>query len=88
MDVNPDSICTPGFGMDMTGQTFIHYPSSLHNNLGVGAFADSHVESRKWLDARTRKRYAASGGNHIPHNESSPNNQDLKWLQDRTTRKK
>lgn len=26
MDVNPDSICTPGFGVDMVGETFIHYP--------------------------------------------------------------
>ncbi len=88
MDVNPDSICTPGFGVDMTGQTFIHYPSSLHNGLGVGAFADSHVESHKWLDPRTRKRWTGTGTSHIAHNDPSPNNQDLKWLQDRTTRKK
>lgn len=88
MDVSPDSICTPGFGVNMTGDTFIHYPSSLHNSSGVGAFADSHVESHKWLDARTRKRPAGAGTTHLAHNDPSPNNRDLKWLQFRTTRKK
>jgi len=60
MDVNPASICTPGFGVDMSLQTFIHYPSSLHSGLGVVSFADSHVESHKWLDARTRKGLPAA----------------------------
>ena len=87
MDVNPDSICTPGFGVDMTGSTFIHYPSSSHNALGVGAYADGHLESHKSLDARTRKKVLGNGA-HLSHNESSPNNPDLRWLQERTTRRK
>ena len=84
MDVNPASICTPAFGVDMSLQTFIHYPSSLHGGLGVVSFADSHVESHKWLDPRTRKGLAA-GQQYIPHNDPSPNNQDLRWIGDRTT---
>src|SRR5438477_2198322 len=28
-DVNPGSICTPGFGVSMVSEVFIHYPSTL-----------------------------------------------------------
>ena len=87
MDVNPASICTPAFGVDMSLQTFVHYPSSLHGGLGVVSFADSHVESHKWLDARTRKGLP-SGQQYIPHDDPSPNNQDLRWIGDRTTSRK
>jgi prepilin-type N-terminal cleavage/methylation domain-containing protein len=84
IDVNPASICTPAFGVDMTLQSFIHYPSSLHKGLGVVSFADNHVEAHKWLDPRTRKGLP-SGQLYIQHNEPSPNNQDLRWLGARTT---
>ena len=87
MDVNPASICTPAFGVDMSLQTFVHYPSSLHGGLGVVSFADGHVESHKWLDARTRKGLP-SGQQRIPHHESSPNNRDLRWIGERTTSRK
>jgi prepilin-type N-terminal cleavage/methylation domain-containing protein len=87
MDVHPASICTPAFGVDMTLQTFIHFPSSLHRGSGVVAFADTHVESHKWLDPRTRLNIP-SGSQFIPHWVSSPNNQDLRWIAERTTTKK
>ena len=87
IDVNPASICTPAFGMDMTLQTFVHYPSSLHQGLGVIAFADNHVESRKWLDPRTRKQLAGAA-QMIPHGDPSPGNRDLVWLGERITMKK
>ena len=84
IDVNPASICTPGFGVDMSQQTFVHYPSSLHNGVGVVSFADNHVESRKWHDGRTLQGLPV-GEAYIPHNEPSPNNQDLRWIAERTT---
>jgi len=87
MDANPASICTPAFGVDMASDVFVHYPSALHRGLGVLAFADSHVESHKWLDPRTRPGLGA-GVNHIPHNESSPGNRDLMWIRDRTSVRK
>ena len=87
IDANPASICTPAFGVDMTSDEFVHYPSSFHRGLGVLAFADSHVESHKWLDPRTRKGLGASV-NHIPHHESSPGNRDLMWIRDRTSVRK
>jgi prepilin-type N-terminal cleavage/methylation domain-containing protein len=87
MDVNPASICTPGFGVDMISDVFVHYPSSFHRGAGVISFADSHVEARKWLDARTR-RGLDNGAQTIPHNDPSPNNQDLRWIRDHTTVRK
>lgn len=84
VDVNPGSICTPGFGVDMVTDRWVHYPSSFHRGGGVVSFADGHVEARKWMDARTKKSLA-SGSMMISHNDASPNNQDLVWLRQRTT---
>ncbi|MFO1512690.1 MAG: prepilin-type N-terminal cleavage/methylation domain-containing protein [Verrucomicrobiota bacterium] len=87
MDVNPASICTPGFGVEMGGDVFVHYPSSFHRGAGVVSFADTHVEARKWVDARTKKSLT-SGAQMISHNDPSPNNQDLRWIRDHTTVRK
>jgi len=87
VDVNPASICTPGFGVDVSLQTFVHYPSSLHNGSGVMSFADTHVESHKWLDPRTRKGLL-TGQAFIQHNDPSPGNQDVAWIAQRTTSRK
>jgi prepilin-type N-terminal cleavage/methylation domain-containing protein len=86
-DVNPGSICTPGFGVDMSAQKWIHYPSAQHRQQGVLAFGDGHVEVHRWLDARTRLQIAG-GAAYVPHNIASPNNQDLAWLVERTTSRK
>jgi prepilin-type N-terminal cleavage/methylation domain-containing protein/prepilin-type processing-associated H-X9-DG protein len=83
-DVNPASICTPGFGVDMSLQTWIHYPSDLHGRQGVLAFADGHVEPHLWEDTRTML-HLAGGQAYIPHNIASPNNPDLQWIGERTT---
>jgi prepilin-type N-terminal cleavage/methylation domain-containing protein/prepilin-type processing-associated H-X9-DG protein len=84
MDVNPASICTPGFGVDMTAETFIHFPSFLHRSRAVVAFADSHVETHKWSDARTMIG-VPPGEQFIPHGVPSPNNKDLDWITERTS---
>ena len=86
MDVNPANICTPGFGVDMSLQQIIHYPSYLHRGLGVLAFADNHVEAHKWLDSRTRKAY--TGGNYIGHEDPVAGNKDIAWIASRTTSRK
>lgn len=84
LDVNPASICTPAFGVDMTATTWTHMPSDMHGNIGVVSFADSHVEVHKWVDPRT-KVGVPPGGGYIQHGLSSANNPDLKWIVDRTT---
>ena len=87
IDVNPASICTPGFGVDMVSDTWVHYPASFHRGMGVISFADSHVESHKWVDPRTRKGLPG-GAQYIPHHDPSPRNLDLYWIRERTTSKK
>jgi prepilin-type N-terminal cleavage/methylation domain-containing protein/prepilin-type processing-associated H-X9-DG protein len=82
-DVNPANICSPAFGVNMVQDVFFHYPSSAHNFSGVLAFADGHAESHKWVDARTRK--TVPNGQIVRHTDSSPNNQDLRWIRDRTS---
>ena len=84
IDVNPASICTPSFGVDMDYPEFIHMPSSMHENLGIVLFADSHAEAHKWLDSRTTVG-VPPGASYIPHGLVSPGNVDLQWIQMHTT---
>jgi prepilin-type N-terminal cleavage/methylation domain-containing protein/prepilin-type processing-associated H-X9-DG protein len=81
-DVNPDSICWPFFGMWMDQDNFFNWPNSSHNRGGVVSFADGHVDYHRWRDQRTITAYSA---NYHNHEDSSPENQDLVWLQQRTT---
>ncbi len=83
LDVNPDSVCWPYFGMHMDHDSFFNYPNSSHNRGGVIAFADGHVDYHKWMDVRTYSP-AATVDWHS-HDQSSPGNKDLVWLRDRTT---
>jgi prepilin-type N-terminal cleavage/methylation domain-containing protein/prepilin-type processing-associated H-X9-DG protein len=85
IDVHPDSICWPYFGVKMDNPVFFNWPNSSHNRGGVVGFGDGHVEYHRWRDERTIK--AASGGYH-QHNDSSPNNVDLVWLQQRASIRK
>jgi prepilin-type N-terminal cleavage/methylation domain-containing protein/prepilin-type processing-associated H-X9-DG protein len=87
IDVNPASICTPGFGVDMTLQTWIHMPSVLHRRLGVLAFADGHVEAHRWVDSRILNPVIGPSG-YITHGTPAPNSPDLVWIGARTTSKK
>jgi prepilin-type N-terminal cleavage/methylation domain-containing protein len=83
-DVNPASICTPAFGVDMSLLTWIHYPSYLHRQRGVLVFADGHDEVHHWLDARTMPG-RPSNSYYIPHGQPAGNNPDLAWIVARTT---
>jgi len=86
VDEHPDSINAGGFANMMVENVaqarIIDYPASYHNGAGGLSFADGHAEIRKWVDPRTRppvKFY------EMPLNVSSPNNQDMLWLSQRTT---
>jgi len=82
IDVNPDSICWPYFGVQMVKDSFFNFPNSSHNRGGVVSFADGHVEYHRWKDQRTITAFSAD---YHAHDESSPGNQDLVWLRQRTT---
>jgi prepilin-type N-terminal cleavage/methylation domain-containing protein/prepilin-type processing-associated H-X9-DG protein len=84
-DVHPNSICWPFFGVQMAQEYIFNWPNSSHNRGGVVSFADGHVDYHKWRDQRTLTAYSAD---YHKHQDSSPNNQDLAWLRERSTVRK
>src|SRR5437660_534667 len=64
---------------------FFDLPGNYHNRAGGLSFADGHSEIRRWVDDRTMPPLVPGG--LIPDIISSPNNQDILWLQERCTRK-
>ncbi|HMO64319.1 MAG TPA: type II secretion system protein [Verrucomicrobiota bacterium] len=82
-EIHSDSICRPFFGMNMGQASFYHLPANYHDRNANLAFADGHVDRRRWQDART----FAPPRNMDWHGHSypSPNNRDLAWLQERTS---
>jgi prepilin-type N-terminal cleavage/methylation domain-containing protein len=87
VDVNPNSVCRPCFGVFMDRDSFLHVPASHHNRSGVFSFADGHLESHRWRDNITVKKQAPSYNYH-DHNLPSPRSPDIKWLQTHATVKK
>ncbi len=86
IDVLPENVCMPAFVVRMPGDPvdgFYHYPATYHSGGAVVSFVDGHTEAHKWTDPRTERR--ARRNQLILHNESSPNNADLRWLQERAT---
>jgi prepilin-type processing-associated H-X9-DG protein len=93
IDEQQDSINDGRFLVEMGGYyppnpsqlRMVDYPAAYHSGgAGVG-FADGHAEIRLWVDARTMP--VLSFGQSLPLNQPSPNNRDVMWLQERTTRR-
>jgi prepilin-type N-terminal cleavage/methylation domain-containing protein len=85
-EIHFESICRPFFGLRMTTSAFYHYPANYHGRNSSIFFADSHVESHRWQDARTYN--PAKNIDWHGHNSVSPNNPDVRWLQDHATSRK
>ena len=80
-------------GYPNLAQTAIHwdYPGSYHHRAAGFSFADGHAETKKWRDDRTvppivkdSQQNTIGQQNLIP----SPYNQDIFWMQERSTRLK
>jgi prepilin-type N-terminal cleavage/methylation domain-containing protein/prepilin-type processing-associated H-X9-DG protein len=91
-DERADSIDDGCFLVDMAGYPdspgsikIPSYPGSYHGGAATFSFADNHVESKKWRDPRTTipLNYSKNLGLNVP----SPNNADIRWLQEHSTRK-
>jgi len=65
------------------GCYLVDYPACYHNGAAGLNFADGHSEIHKWRDPRTTPPMKQNV--NITLNVPSPNNQDIAWLQDRTT---
>jgi prepilin-type N-terminal cleavage/methylation domain-containing protein/prepilin-type processing-associated H-X9-DG protein len=85
IDESPDGVNDAAMAvrMDPYGTIWQDIPSVLHNGGCAFTFADGHSEMHKWKDSRTlalKVKYSpASFG------VSQPNNNDIKWIQERTT---
>ena len=85
LDVNPKSICFPFFGVYTRPpgkEAIFHYPAVYHNRAAAVAFADGHIESHKWHDSRTVEPHSPV---FHQHNDLSPNNLDVVWLEQHAT---
>lgn len=92
IDEREDSIDDGYFAVNMTGHPnlprtiiWVNFPASYHGNAAGMAFADGHSEIKRWRDSRTMPPLVR--GQALTLNVSSPNNDDLIWLQQRTTNK-
>ena len=83
VDTEPTSVCFSAFVLFMGDSGFYwHRPSIEHNNGGVLAFADAHVEWHRWVDPGTFEA-AHLGGSPTwdgAHLAIYPGNQDRLWL--------
>jgi len=83
IDGAPLNVCQPAFGL-LESTWFYHRPSAEHNNGGTLAYADGHVEARRWRDAETIKEAKSGGmagdGGHFDSVSSS--NPDFIWLKE------
>ena len=61
----------------------IDFPGSYHGKAGGFAFADGHSEIHKWKDHRTTPALTQN----LPLNVPSPNNKDVYWIMEHSTRK-
>ena len=91
LDMRQDSIDMGNFATDMDGWPgqparygFFDLPGFYHHFAGGFSFADGHSEIRRWRDSRTTPPLVAEG--NINDWFSSPNNVDVAWMQERTTR--
>jgi prepilin-type N-terminal cleavage/methylation domain-containing protein len=93
LDEREDSINDGYFVVDMTGwpgspgsTVLVDFAASYHNGSGGLNFADGHSEIHKWMSREFRK--PIKKGEHLQLNFASPNNPDIRWLQERSTGRK
>ena len=91
LDMREDSIDMGNFATRMAGWPgdaasygFYDLPGYFHHFACGFSFADGHSEIRRWLDPRTMPPVVRGG--FVNDQFASPNNPDVAWLQEHTTR--
>ena len=89
IEEHPGSINDGGLIFSMQGYPneaqktlIIDFPGAYHEGACALSFADEHAELHAWGDIRTSP---SSSGARLSFNSPSPFNQDIRWLQERTT---
>jgi hypothetical protein len=83
IDERSDSIDDGYFAIDEVEQQLVNLPAGYHNGCSGTTFADGHAAIHKWRDARTLPPLLLKFQKFV----STPNNQDLVWLQRHATSK-
>jgi len=93
LDMREDSIDVGNFAPDMTGwpdqperRNFYDLPGNYHHRANGFSFADGHSEIHRWTDERTMPPLVRDG--YVPDHYASPNNRDIGWLQEHSTRRR
>ena len=90
MDENPrtinDGLMAVSYPANLNSAStiLVDFPASSHGGAGGISFADGHSEIRKWKDRRTYNPPANATDGNVDKS-SSPDNQDVIWLAERTT---
>jgi prepilin-type processing-associated H-X9-DG protein len=97
LDMREDTVNWSNFMADMTGygqppnpsvyRWTTDLPGQYHARAAGFSFADGHSEIKRWVDGRTTPAPAPKGS-ILSFNASQPNNPDIAWIQDRSTRPK
>ncbi|MDB6112784.1 MAG: hypothetical protein JWR69_4534 [Pedosphaera sp.] len=97
LDMREDRVNWSNFMTDMTGYSpsnpgayaFTSDIPGMYHNLAAGfSFTDGHSEMHRWKDGRTTPPLVKGGDPLAVQSTPSPNNQDVFWLQDHSTRLK
>jgi len=92
LEEREDSINDGFFVIDMTDYPnpaktrMVDFPAAYHGKAAGFSFADGHSEIHRWKDPRTVP--VLKKGQMIAYGESQPNNPDVFWMQDNSTRLK
>jgi prepilin-type N-terminal cleavage/methylation domain-containing protein len=97
LDMREDVVNWGNFMIDMTGYSpptpsayaFTSDLPGMYHDLACGfSFADGHSEMKRWRDPRTTPPLADGGNPTAISSKPSPNNIDVAWIQDHSTRPK
>jgi prepilin-type processing-associated H-X9-DG protein len=97
LDMREDLVNWGNFMIDMTGYSppqpsryaFTSDLPGMYHNLSCGfSFADGHSEMKRWRDPRTIPQMIDGGDPNAISSKPSPNNVDVAWIQDHSTRPK
>jgi prepilin-type N-terminal cleavage/methylation domain-containing protein len=94
-DQSEDTMSGGSFYVDMTGypdqpnrwRFYGDFPGYYHNLAGGFSFADGHSEIKKWKDPRTTPPIIKDTFLGWDREVKSPNNPDVLWMQERSTRR-
>jgi prepilin-type processing-associated H-X9-DG protein len=95
LDMRQDKVNWGNFMIDMSGYSptqpslysFTSDMPGTYHDLACGfSFADGHAEMKRWRDPRTIPPIVDGGDPLGVQQDPSPNNADVAWIQDHSTR--